>query len=126
MSEFVELTEDPGCGAYPTIWCDTRTAKRGEPANKAGQFVVREDDPEAMRDYKDAICNSALDCYEQGADGVSTFDWNLPDTCRLGLGTQEVGIYLYPKLGDPEALRRCLAQETALPEGCALPWEPAG
>ena len=119
VAEFVELAKNSGCGIYPTIWSYIYP-KTGEKAKRVG-----EGDAEAMRRYRDAMCESALDYYGQGTDGMSTFNWHgaVGPQGQFGIGAQKIAIYIHSKLGDPEALRRCLSEERAVPEGFALPWE---
>jgi hypothetical protein len=67
--EFVELVNGTQIGVYPTMsqWpCGTQ----GGPA-----ILGRPDNAETRRLYRDDICKEALKCYEDGADGVSLFNW---------------------------------------------------
>ena len=92
----------------------------GEPVNQWDEFAANEDDPEAMRRYKNSLCDTALAYYDQGADGLSTFNWNLSNLSshgRFGQGAQKISVYIFPKLGDPQALREYRDQDWVLPEG---------
>ena len=78
-----------------------------------------------MHYYKNNLCDTALDWYGQGASGVSTFNWVLPDggVNRFGPGMQMISLYVFPKLGDPQALRAYRDADYVLPDWFRLPWD---
>ena len=72
-------------GVYPTISYTPAWAHGDGP----GQLA---DGEPARRRHRDEICKEALKCYEEGADGVSLFNWfraplsaadEEPANCRL-------------------------------------------
>lgn len=121
--EFVELAKGSETGVYPTISC--------VPGWAHDSVANRPDDSEAARRrYRDDICKEALQCYAEGADGISLFNWfphhfpppgesqfssghgaerKWPATFGPGaLGFGWVQQELMPKLSDPKALREML------------------
>jgi len=69
--EFVELARGKNVGIYPTVfplpaWAEDATAP-----------IL--DSLEARRRHKDEIVQAALQCYADGADGISTYNWNRDD-----------------------------------------------
>ena len=109
-SEFVQLAKGSKTGIYPTVWCYTGPGKPGRKTSYLGEWMVTEDDPASMREFLETSCQGALRLYEEGVDGVSTYNWryqNLPwkEESRFGVGAQKISFFLYPYLGDPEALR---------------------
>ncbi len=73
------------------------------------------------------LCTTALKMYEDGADGISMFNWysHLRDAKVLylwtdgenaaGAAADAVQTYIYPLLKDPDKIRWYLAQPWALP-----------
>jgi len=120
-AEFVELTRDSQCGVYPTIWPRASWMATGPDSGP-----VEADDPVRMRRYKDDLCRHALQCYEEGADGISTFNWvpheqpGMMDVLEhrkvWGMGAKKIQMYIHPLLGDPAKVREYLEQEEVLPE----------
>ena len=69
--EFVELARDRAVGIYPTVFPLPAWAEdRENPVT---------DSTEARRRHRDEIVAAALACYRDGADGISTFNWNRDD-----------------------------------------------
>jgi hypothetical protein len=120
--EFVELAKGTDVGIYPTLWplaawmhgvCERRVDLGG--------------DQRPLALYKHDLCATALKMYEDGADGISTFNWysHLRDAKiphlwtdgegASGSGAEAVQTYVYPLLRDPAAIRRYLAEPWALP-----------
>ena len=127
VAGFVDLVKGKPIGIYPTMWHYGPKVKKGsdDPVNKWNEFFVSSDDPKAMRRYKNGLCDTALDHYAKGAHGVSTFNWNQPDSqvFRFGVGAQMIGTYVYPLLGNPEALRAYRDADHVLPDWFRLPWD---
>jgi len=115
-AEFVALTEGKNVGVYPTVFPYSKwQAKDAE----SGRIDV--DETEDLRRFRDDIIQAALKCYDEGAHGISTFNWvphHQPGMTRRnireawGLGSAKVQMYLHPLLKDREALQA----DTALPE----------
>jgi hypothetical protein len=120
--EFTELAKGTDVGIYPTLWpltawmhgvCERRVDLGG--------------DQRPLALYKHDLCTTALKMYEDGADGISTFNWyshlrdgKIPHLWTdgegaSGSGAEAVQTYIYPLLRDPNALRQYLAQPWALP-----------
>ena len=81
-----------------------------------------------MQRHRDEICNAALKCYEDGADGISTFNCfghslYSARTKREGSETRmyrnstpykKTELFVHQFLGSPEALHNCLKKEPAM------------
>ena len=81
--------------------------------------------------YKDELCGQALKIYDDGADGISTFNWaahlrtaNMPnrvldtdgaDGLVLGATKDKILSYVYPLLRDPAAIRNYREQPWVVP-----------
>ncbi len=126
--EFAELAKGTKVGIYPFLcpkaaWMHA-TLGMERPVNLKG-------DDRAMAQYKYDLCTTALKMYEDGADGISTFNWysHLRDARvpklwtkdQSGAGGDAIQTYIYPLLRDPKAIRHYLAQPWALPPGYKLP-----
>jgi hypothetical protein len=130
--EFVDLAEGTDTGIYPTLW----------PASAwmhgVGERLVTlsEEDAKALALLKHDLCTAALSMYREGADGISTFNWfshlrdaKVPhnwadrgsapagavDGCFTAEGSDAVQTFVYPLLGDPNAIACYLRQPWALP-----------
>ena len=84
IREFVDLARGKPVGIYPTLWARPAWLTAPEPP-------IAPSDTDRMRRYKDDLCSVALTMYEQGADGLSTFNWRphhqpgiVTDPDRLG------------------------------------------
>ena len=116
-SEFVELAKGKNIGIYPTVF----------PLPTWGENSVdpTHDSLDARRRHKDEIVRAALQCYEDGADGISTYNWqrDAPDSPirqrlrqhfdspvygRSCEGYSRVNMQVHPALADPAALRALL------------------
>lgn len=69
--EFARLTRGTDVGIYPTLfplpdWLEQDRDTRGPLALNDGKRVMR---------YKREFCDLALQLYEDGADGISTYNW---------------------------------------------------
>ena len=78
-----------------------------------------------MRRHKDELCRVALTMYEQGADGIATFNWwphHQPDIVtnpdyigsNLGYGGKKVLMKVLSVLGDLAALKDYANSEAVL------------
>ena len=86
---------------------------------------------ELMRKHRDELCEAALRCYEEGADGVSTYNWfghglYSPVARKYGFPTQHyrssqaymrTELFVHAFLGSPAHIRRCLAAEPVVVDG---------
>jgi sialidase-1 len=124
--EFVDLAAGTSVGIYPFLcgksaWMHFTLFDDLRP-------VQRTDDDTALAQYKHDLCTTALAMYEDGADGINTFNWwsHLMDagvaseqgiTNWGGEGALAIQSYVYPILGEPQALRHYLAQPWAVPPG---------
>ena len=108
IREFVELARGKPVGIYPTLWAKLQRKVRREPP-------IDTSDTDRMRRYKDDLCSAALNMYEQGADGLSTFNWwphhqpgmiENPEHmgARLGYGGQKVLMKVLSVIGDRATL----------------------
>lgn len=113
--EFAELARDRDIGIYPTVFPLPAWAEVSENSVPDGNQV--------RRLHRDEIVRAALWCYEEGADGISTYNWgtffpsgtierppggyseNYGRSCD---GYQKVLMDVHPKLKNAEALRQYL------------------
>jgi len=116
-AEFVELARKADVGIYPTVF--------PLPAWAEDQKNPVSDSPQTRRRHRDEILRAALACYEQGADGISTFNWSRRDPDkpvkensfksdlygRANAGYVRVVRAICPKLGNPQSLRRYLKEQ---------------
>lgn len=123
--EFADLVKGKNIGVYPTLSqapCWTHVPR---PADLT-------DNEKTRRAHLREVCLEALQCYDEGADGVSTFNWfphhfPLPGRTYQGwgrkrewgssygesmrsLGLGQVEMAVFPLLNDPDALRECAQQ----------------
>ena len=129
VAEFVALTEGKNIGIYPTVfalpaWAQDEISIPDMTAAEIGDMMCR---------HRDEICNAALKCYEDGADGISTYNWtgHVPFSHQVKLhGTrqtmyrsslpfQNTELFVHRCLTGPEALRKCLRQEPSVFLDCA-------
>ena len=134
--EFVDLAKGTGIGVYPTLSYTPRWAHYDGP-------LAPDSEETRLRHLRD-ICAEALKCYDDGADGVSLFNWfpysmPTPGNDSPGWGRKRdwpagyrpdapafawVQQVVTPKLGKPDALRETMAQD--LPQALRIPgpWKP--
>jgi len=115
--EFIELARGKNVGIYPTVF--------PLPAWAEDASAPVQDSLAARRRHKDEIVRAALQCYEDGADGISTFNWNNddPDSPLRGTllrrsasqdygracgGYSRVNMQAHRVLAHPDALRALL------------------
>ncbi|MDA0660375.1 MAG: family 10 glycosylhydrolase [Planctomycetota bacterium] len=133
IREFVDLAAGTKTGVYPTLFpgipfdssifdLDTKL-----PRPKS----LQEKEPMLVALYKDELCGQALKIYDDGADGISTFNWaahlrtaNMPnrvldtdgaDGLVLGATKDKILSYVYPLLRDPAAIRNYREQPWVVP-----------
>ena len=120
--EFVQLAAQKDVGIYPTLFPMPAWLDADESPHKA----IEPDQTERMMRYKNEFCETALQMYADGADGISTFNWyfhlhlaRMPNQWQAyygyGMGASAVQKRVLSMLGDPEALRRYLEAPRALP-----------
>ena len=115
--EFVELAKGSDVGVYPTLFPVPATV------HGADGTPIERDNHERLLEYKDEFCRLALQCYEDGADGVSTYNW--AGTCQPGMvpyperrrpgwgyGAKQVQWIMHSKIADPDALRQYQAEQS--------------
>jgi hypothetical protein len=130
--EFVELTRGSAVGVYPTLW------QKSAWMHGVGErwVTLKKEDEKSLAVYKYDLCTTALRMYQDGADGLSTFNWfshlrdakvphnwsgkeNAPagqvDGSFTDEGSDAVQSHIYPLLGDPNAITTYLRQPWALP-----------
>ena len=72
IREFVELACGTQVGIYPTLfplpdWLEERAAEMAE--------MIAPEDAAGLRRYKEGFCELAQRIYEEGADGISAYNW---------------------------------------------------
>ena len=135
IREFVELAKGSSVGVYPTLWAEAPwdmnlldldpQAPRPESLNAKTQ--------ELLALYKDTLCSQALKIYDEGADGISTYNWaphhrnghaanpipdtDGPDQLILPADQDAILTYLHPLLKSPDLIREYRDQPWAVPPG---------
>jgi hypothetical protein len=121
-AEFVALCRDTSVGVYPTLSYTYGWISGGSPPV--------EDSDATRRRHRDDICREALKCYEEGADGVSVYNWfphlyppvgkadnawgkkrEWKSRYSESTGFGWVQRAVLPRLKDARALRRWMAQD---------------
>ena len=117
-SEFAALAKKKNVGIYPTVF--------PLPAWAEDSKNPLPDTPETRRRHHDEIVKAALQCYGDGADGISTFNWGTyfpPGTIlkspekysenygRGNMGYQMVEMTVHPMLGSEKRLRQYLKEK---------------
>ena len=110
--EFADLAKGTQVGIYPTLW----SWCYWEHGITERTITLETKDEQALALYKDDLCTAALRMYEDGADGISTFNWfshlrnaKMPAFAESeygGAGADAVQTAIYPLLRDPAAIRR--------------------
>jgi len=113
-AEFAEIAQGTKVGIYPTIF-PLPAWLEGEDSQP-----IAADDQERRRQYRTELGQLALQCYADGADGISTFNWvqhhqtgmvRNPMRSAWGDGAKQEQMAILPKLCNPQALRQYLAQD---------------
>ena len=111
-SEFAGLAKNTGVGIYPTLFPLPQWLEEGP-----DKGPINFNDKKKLLRYKNEFCQLALNLYEDGADGISTFNWyfhlrkaNVPhlwtEYYGYGEGGDAVQGYILSILSDPGAIRR--------------------
>ena len=128
-AEFAALARDRDVGIYPTVfpvpaWADEEVSIADTSADEIKKM---------MQKHRDEICRAALQCYADGADGISTFNWwghslfsatlrsdrLRTDKYRSSEPYHRTELFVHRFLRSPEALRQCLeAQPVVSARGC--------
>ncbi|MFH1007525.1 MAG: hypothetical protein V1800_08490, partial [Candidatus Latescibacterota bacterium] len=115
--EFVALAEGTEVGVYPTLF--------PLPAWIESEASVEPDDRQGLLRYKTELCELALKLYQDGADGISTFNWMphhqpgmVADPMRKewGLGALRLQMHIHSLLHDPGLLEAYLHSDVLLPD----------
>jgi hypothetical protein len=123
--EFADLAKGRNVGIYPTLSCAPCWTHVPAPADLT-------DNQQTRRAHLQEVCLEALQCYSEGADGISLFNWfphlyPLPGRKYQGWGRRrewgstygdsmgsvglgQVQMAVLPLLDDPSALRQCVEQ----------------
>ena len=128
-AEFAQLVGGRNIGVYPTVF--------PLPAWGEDKISLPDMSPdeikEMMKRHRDEICNAAIECYGDGADGISTFNWfghslysarvqregARTEAYRSSLPYMRTELFVHRFLGSPEALHECLQKEpTVTDQGC--------
>ena len=124
--EFAALTRDRETQLCPTLW--PMSSWMHHVLGQERSVSLEAPDHSALALYRHDLCSAALRMYEDGADGISTYNWyahlrsaglrsGLNDgEGSCGAGADAVQSCLYPRLGDRRAIREYLAQPSAVPE----------
>jgi hypothetical protein len=120
-AEFVALVGGRNIGVYPSVF--------PLPAWGEDEISIPDMSPDEIRDmmkrHRAEICNAALQCYDDGADGISTFNWShgalySARTQREGtkmtayrgsLPYMRTELFVHRFLGSPGELQECLGKE---------------
>ena len=114
IREFVDLAKGKDVGIYPTLWPIPGWIKEGP---------IEAEHTEKLLRYKNEFCRLALQIYEDGADGVSTFNWTphmeaglfrRPGRNDWGMGAKGVQMELSRRLGSVKTIKQYLEQPDAL------------
>jgi hypothetical protein len=125
-AQFVALTAGTPVGVYPTLW-GWSAWMHGIGERSIGLEAA---DAGALALFKDDLCTAALRLYEEGADGISTYNWyahlrhaRLPHAWAAafpGAGADRLLAWVHPLLPDRQALRRYRAAPWPWPAD----WQP--
>ena len=112
-TEFVELAKGRNIGIYPTLFPLPGWLQDEDSPDKG---PIEPGDTEKLEKYKQGFCDIALRMYEDGADGISTFNWyfhlhlsQMPNQWQAyygyGMGGSAVQKYVLSILGSPKAIQ---------------------
>ena len=117
-AEFVELAKGKNVGIYPTVFPNPDWMDKDLP--------IEPDDTARTLRFKNELCDLALSCYHDGADGISTFNW-LPHHQRgmqpnpmrpyWGDGHKGLQMHIFPLMSDQSALKAYRESNVVLPAG---------
>jgi inosose dehydratase len=120
-AEFVALARNKNTGIYPTVFPLPAWGEEAISIPDMPQAEVKK----LMRRHRDEICQAALQCYADGADGISTFNWfghalysprvqrsgAAQTTYRSSLPYMKTELFVHRFLSSTEALQECLKRE---------------
>ncbi|MFH1007526.1 MAG: hypothetical protein V1800_08495 [Candidatus Latescibacterota bacterium] len=115
--EFVALTQGTDVGVYPTIFPLPAWLDEGPP--------LEPEDLEGLLRYKMELCELVLQLYQEGADGISTFNWiphhqpgMLANPMRenWGVGAIRLQMHIHALLTDRNKLEAYRNSDVLLPE----------
>ena len=97
-----------------------------EDKNSPDRGPIEPGDTRKIQRYKDGFCQIALKMYEDGADGISTFNWyfhlhlaKMPNQWQkyygYGMGGSPVQKHVLSILGNPKAVRKYQEASWVLP-----------
>ena len=115
--EFVQAAKGRDMGVYPTLFPLPAWMQKKRP-----ETHLQPGDTAKVRRYREEFCNAALRMYQDGADGISTFNWyfhlflsGLPNPFAASYGYGMPGSMVQSRLlsilGDPQAIREYGAEE---------------
>ena len=70
--EFADLAKGTNVGIYPTIFSQPGWVEGVWPGDEKNPIL---DSPEVRQRHRSEVCKWALQCYADGADGISTYNW---------------------------------------------------
>ena len=123
-AEFAAIAKNRNVGIYPTVMPEPAWATEEISIVDMSLTEIRK----MMQRHRDEMCNAALMCYAEGADGISTFNWGghslySSRARRRGISARELAltktaIFVHQLLGSAEALRECLKREPEVTLDC--------
>ncbi len=75
VAEFVERAHEKNVGIYPTVFPRPAWSDQLPGGERTLEDLDQSEIADLMRLHRDEICQAAVQCYEQGADGLSTYNW---------------------------------------------------
>ena len=119
--EFADLAKGTRVGVYPTLFCVPYWVHESCPDARP----LESDDRQGLLRYKRELCQYALNLYEDGADGISTFNWlphHQPGMIQgeslgtsWGLGALKLQMHIHPLLSDRDNLEEYMESDEVLP-----------
>jgi hypothetical protein len=129
--EFVKLAKGTDVGVYPTLfstpmWLYPAHGNHVPPGGEH-ESPMAEDDNERLVRYKNELCECVLEIYDNGADGISTFNWYCmhqpgivpePDILSpwLGVGGKKVLEHFASVIGSRKTIQAYNQSDRALPD----------
>ena len=115
-AEFADLTRGTNVGVYPTIW--PLPAWLPHHAEQGPARPIGADDRERRLRYRRELGELALQCFADGADGISAYNWvqhhqasmvKNPKRLEWGDGLKQEQMDIFPKFRSEQSLREYLA-----------------
>jgi len=117
--EFTALTKNTRIGVYPTLW--PQASWMHDILGVERPVTLDPKDIRALALYKYDLCSAALQMVQDGADGISTYNWySFYEEPDCGNGAAAVQRYILPFLSNPAAIREYLQTPWALPPGNSI------